>query len=65
MRYGITFAIGYEKHMTFECTAGAPLTQKHADLFTPATDTIRSFFAQPDHSGVLNYVIDCLDLMNI
>ena len=58
-------AIGDEKHMIFECTALAPLRQKHADLFTPATDTMRSFFAQPDHLGVLNYVIDCLDCMDI
>ena len=43
----------------------APLRQKHAYLFTPATDTMRSFFAQPDHLGVLNYVIDCLDFMDI
>ena len=58
-------AIGDEKHMIFECTALIPLRQKHADLFTPATDTMRSFFAQPDHLGVLNYVIDCLDCMDI
>ena len=58
-------AIGDEKHMIFECTALAPLRQKHAYLFTPATDTMRSFFAQPDHLGVLNYVIDCLDFMDI
>ena len=58
-------AIGDEKHMIFECTALAPLRQRHADLFTPATDTMRSFFAQPDHLGVLNYVIDCLDFMDI
>ena len=25
----------------------------------------RSFFAQQDHLGVLNYVIDCLNFMNI
>ena len=31
------------------------------DLFTPRTDTMRSFFAQQDHVGVLNYVIDCLN----
>ena len=48
-----------------ECTALAPLRQKHADLFTPVTDTMRSFFAQPDHLGILNYVIDCLDFMDI
>ena len=58
-------AIGDEKHMIFECTALAPLRQKHADLFAPATDTMRSFFAQPDHLRVLNYVIDCLDFMEI
>ena len=57
--------VGDEKHMIFECTALAPLRQQHADLFTPRTDTMRSFFAQQNHLGVLNYVIDCLNLMNI
>ena len=35
--------------MVLECTALAPLRQQHADLFTPHTDTMRSFFAQQDH----------------
>ena len=52
-------------HMIFECTALAPLRQQHADLFTPRTGTMRSCFAQQNHLGVLNYVIDCLDFMNI
>ena len=50
-------AIGDEKHMIFECAALAPLRQQHTDLFTPRTNTMRSFFAQQDHLGVLNYVI--------
>ena len=58
-------AIGDEKHMVFECTALAPLRQQYADLFTPRTETMRSFFAQQDHLGVLNYVIDCLNFMNM
>ena len=58
-------AIGDEKHMVFECTALAPLRQQYADLFTPRTETMRSFFAQQDHLGVLNYVIDCLSFMNM
>ena len=60
-------AIGDEKHMLFECTALAPLRQQHADLFTPRTDTMQSFFAQQvlDHLGVFDYVIDCLNFMNI
>ena len=48
-------AIGDEKHMIFECTALAPLRQQHADLFTPRTDTMRSFFAQQNHLGVICY----------
>ena len=47
-------------HMVFECTA-----LSHAGLFTPRTGTMRSFSAQQDHMGVLNYVIDCLNFMNI
>ena len=57
--------VGDEKHMIFECAALAPLRQQHADLFTPRTGTMRSFFAQQNHLGVLNYVIDCLDFMSI
>ena len=57
--------VGDEKHVIFECTALAPLRQQHADLFTPRTVTMRSFFAQQNHLAVLNYVIDCLNFMNI
>ena len=57
--------IGDEKHMVFECTALSPLRQQHAGLCTPRTGTMRSFFAQQDHVGVLNYVTDCLNFMNM
>ena len=57
--------VGDERHRIFECTALAPLRQQHADLFTPRTVTMRSFFAQQNHLGVLNYVVDCLNFMNI
>ena len=46
------------------CATRARMESK-PDLFTPQTDTMRSFFAQQDHLGVLNYVIDCLNFMNI
>ena len=58
-------AVANEKRMIFECTALAPLRQQHADLFTPRTVTMRSFFAQQNRLGVLNYVIDCLNIMHI
>ena len=58
-------AIGDEKQTIFECTALSPLRQQHADLFTPRTDIMRSFLAQQDHLGVLKYVTDCLNFMNI
>ena len=44
----------------FRVYALAPLRQQHADLFTPHTDTMPSFFAQQDHLGILNFIIDCL-----
>ena len=56
---------GDEVHMVLECAALAPLRQQHADLFTPHTDTMRSFFAQQDHLGVLSYFTDCLNFMHI
>ena len=55
-------ALGDERHLIFECTALASLRSRYADLFTSSTDTMRSFFAQPDQMGVFHYVIDCLDL---
>ena len=38
---------------------------RYASLFTGSTDTMRSFFAQPDHIGVFHYVVDCLDFTMI
>ncbi|DBA73557.1 TPA: hypothetical protein ACH3X2_009800 [Trebouxia sp. C0005] len=57
-------AVGDERHLIFECTALASL-RLYASLFTGSTDTMRSFFAQPDHMGVFHYVVDCLDFMMI
>ena len=51
-------------HLVFECASLAALRAKYADLFTTTTSTIRSFFAQSDHSRVFYYVIDCLNMMN-
>ena len=58
-------ALGDERHLMFECTALASLRSRYAGLFTSSTDTMRSFFAQPDRMGVFHYVIDCLDFMKI
>ncbi len=58
-------AVGDEMHLVFECTALAFLRSRYASLFTGSTDTMRSFFAQPDHMGVFHYVIDCLDFIMI
>ena len=44
-------AIGNERHMTFECAALAPLRQRHADLFTPCSNTMRCCFAHQHHLG--------------
>ena len=42
-----------------------PLRQQYAALFTADTDTMRSFFAQQDHMQVFNFILDCLDFLNI
>ena len=47
-------AVGDEMHLVFECTALASLRSRYASLFTGSTDTMRSFFAQPDHMGVFH-----------
>ncbi len=57
-------AVG-EMHLVFECTALASLRSRYASLFTGSTDTMRSFFAQPDHIEVFHYLVDCLDFMMI
>ena len=44
-------AVGDERHLVCDCVALAPLRSQHTNLFTD-TDTMRSFFAQPDHMGV-------------
>ena len=48
----------------FKCGALAPLRQQHADFFTPRTYTMHLVFAQ-HHLGVLNYIIDCLNFVDI
>ena len=60
-----TGAVGDERDMTFDCAALTFLRQRHAEHLTPSTGTMRSFSAQQDHLGVVNYVIDCLDFMKI
>ncbi len=40
-------------------------TPQYAALFTADTDTMRSFFAQQDHMQVFNFILDCLDFLNI
>ena len=50
-------ALGDERPLIFECTALAFLQSRYAGLFTCSTDTMRSFFAQPDQMGVFHYVI--------
>ena len=49
-----------------ECPALQPLRQQYSTLFTPdETDTMRSFFAQRDHMQVFEFVLDCLDFLDI
>ena len=58
-------AVADELHMVHECSALQPLRQQYAALFTRDTDTMRSFFAQQDHMQVFNFILDCLDFLNI
>ena len=57
--------MGDEKHIIFEYAALAALRQQHANLFTPRTDTMRSFLGQQAHLEVLKYLLDSLGHMNI
>ncbi|DBA79585.1 TPA: hypothetical protein ACH3X1_008274 [Trebouxia sp. C0004] len=58
-------AVGDEMHLVLECNALASLRSRYVSLFTGSTDTMRSFFAQPDHMGVFHYAVNCLDFMMI
>ena len=45
-------AVWLHIHWVVCCVSAlAPSRQQHADIFTPHTDTMRSFFAQQDHLG--------------
>ena len=54
-----------ELHVVHECALLQPLRQQYAALFTPETDTMRSFFGQKDHMQVFCFILDCLDTLNI
>ena len=41
-------AVGEERHLILDCVALAPVRSQHAGLFIGSTNTMRSFFAQPD-----------------
>ena len=60
-------AVADEVHMVHECSALQPLRQQYAAVlnFTADTDNIRSFSAQQDHMQVFNFILDCLDFLNI
>ena len=58
-------SIADELHVVHECAALQPLRQQYATLFSPETDTMRSFFAQRDHMQVFNFILDCLDFLKI
>ena len=50
-------------HANACANAVRPHPRKERIRFTGSADTMRSFFAQPDHIGVFHYVVDCLDFM--
>ncbi len=52
-------------HVVFECPALRPFRQQYAALFTPGTDTMRSFFGQKDHMQVFSFILDCLDFLDV
>ena len=58
-------AVADELHIIHECPVLQPLRLQYAALFTPDTNTMRSFFAQQDHMQVFKFVWDCLDFLKI
>ena len=51
--------------LVFECPALALIRQNYAELFTLATDSMRSFFAQDAHMQVFKFILDCLDFLHV
>ena len=52
-----------ERHLVFECTAFEHLRAARRHLFTAAIgEDMRAFFGQRDESGVMGFVLDCLDM---
>ncbi|DBA87967.1 TPA: hypothetical protein ACH3X1_004952 [Trebouxia sp. C0004] len=58
-------AVADELHMIFECPALQAVRRKYAPLFSTDTNTMRSFFAQPDHMQVFKFVLDCINAFQI
>ena len=58
-------AVADELHMIHECPVLQPFRLQYAALFTPDTDTMRSFSAQQDHMQVFKFVLDCLDFLKL
>lgn len=58
-------SVADEMHVIFECHALQPVRQQYATLFSPDTNTMRSFFGQKDHMQVFRFVLDCLDFFDI
>ena len=60
-------AVADESHMIHGsgCPVLQPLRLQYAALFTPDTNTMRSFFAQQDHMQVVKFVLDCLDFLKL
>ena len=48
--------LGDELHAVFECAAMQPLRVKYAHLFAAGNTDMRTFFAQPDTGGILDFV---------
>ena len=60
-----TGSIADDLHMVHECSALQPVRQRYMSLFTSNTDTMRSFFGQKDHVQVFNFILDCLDYLEV
>ena len=58
-------AVADELHMIHECPVLQPLEVQYAALFTPDTNTMKSFFARQDHMQVFKFVLDCLDFLKL
>ena len=58
--------MGDQRHLVFECTALRQVRDNYPQLFdNNITQCMHRFMTQADEKSVMNFVVDCLDILEI